>query len=185
MNGLCECGCGKKTTVSNRTRVSKGHIKGQPMRFILGHVNQGKSETLIKRLNKSRALTGREPIMSPYVPDTIVTFIKDKGRWSASTRTKKGLHARIVWEHFKGAVPAGYRVHHKDGRISNLRDDRIDNLMLLTNEWNLEFMPCFAKYFGIPEREVTDAYLIAERLPYQERFNAVRRILLRSLVRTI
>jgi hypothetical protein len=115
-------------------------------------------------------------------PGVLITFDKDKKRWRATGRR---LHARAVWEYVNGAVPSGYRVHHKDGRCSRLHDDRIDNLMLLTDEWNLDFMPGFAKYFGIPEREVTDAYLCVERLPYQERFNAVRQILLQSLAREI
>ena len=182
MIGLCECGCGQETTISNRTRPSKGHVKGQPMRFILGHVNQGKKESLYTRMNKSKASTGRDPIFSPYVPGVLITFDKDKKRWRATGRR---LHARAVWEYVNGSVPSGYRVHHKDGRCSTLHDDRIDNLMLLTDEWNLDFMPGFAKYFGIPEREVTDAYLCVERLPYQERFNAVRQILLQLLGREI
>ena len=66
--GLCECGCGAKTTISNRTRESKGHVKGQPMRFIIGHVHRGKKPALERRIKTSRTLTGREPVLSPYVP---------------------------------------------------------------------------------------------------------------------
>lgn len=34
---LCECGCGQPAPIAKETRVKYGHIKGEPMRFILGH----------------------------------------------------------------------------------------------------------------------------------------------------
>lgn len=34
---LCECGCGKETKVAIRNQASKGHVKGEPMRFTIGH----------------------------------------------------------------------------------------------------------------------------------------------------
>lgn len=179
--GLCECGCLRRTTISNRTRANKGHVKGQPMRFVIGHVNQGKTETLETRFKKSRALTGKKPTISPYIPDLLVTFDSVKKRWRASRGRKSVLHARAVWEHFKGEVPKGYRVHHKNGKCDKLQDDSFGNLMLLTNEWNLDYMPSFSKYLGVDAQQVTDAYLVVEKLPYEERFSAVRRILLQQI----
>lgn len=35
--GLCECGCGRSTQVARRDWPEKGHVKGQPLRFLLGH----------------------------------------------------------------------------------------------------------------------------------------------------
>lgn len=35
--GLCQCGCGKTTTIIRKTEKSKGRIAGQPSRFIKGH----------------------------------------------------------------------------------------------------------------------------------------------------
>lgn len=37
MRKLCECGCGRLTNLADRTRPKKGHIKGQPVRFLQGH----------------------------------------------------------------------------------------------------------------------------------------------------
>lgn len=34
---LCECGCGEPAPIATRTRTTKGHIKGQPIRFRVGH----------------------------------------------------------------------------------------------------------------------------------------------------
>jgi hypothetical protein len=39
--GLCECGCGEKTTVSHKIDRSKGWMKGKPYRFKRGHATLG------------------------------------------------------------------------------------------------------------------------------------------------
>lgn len=39
--GFCECGCGEKTNLAPQTCTSKGWVKGEPRRFILGHSNRG------------------------------------------------------------------------------------------------------------------------------------------------
>ncbi len=39
--GLCECGCGEKTTVSHKTDRSKGWVKGKPYRFKRGQATLG------------------------------------------------------------------------------------------------------------------------------------------------
>ena len=42
--GFCLCGCGKKTKVSPKTCTSKGWVKGQPRKYLLGHhVGTGKN----------------------------------------------------------------------------------------------------------------------------------------------
>lgn len=35
--GLCGCGCGRKTALAKQTVRRLGHVKGQPVRFIVGH----------------------------------------------------------------------------------------------------------------------------------------------------
>jgi hypothetical protein len=38
--GLCQCGCGERTTIADRTRPRYGAIKGQPRRFRPGHFSR-------------------------------------------------------------------------------------------------------------------------------------------------
>lgn len=35
--GYCHCGCGQKTSLATRTKPRLGHIKGEPVAYILGH----------------------------------------------------------------------------------------------------------------------------------------------------
>jgi len=35
--GHCQCGCGAKTSIAPRNKANRGHIKGRPVRFLVGH----------------------------------------------------------------------------------------------------------------------------------------------------
>jgi hypothetical protein len=87
----------------------------------------------------------------------------------------------VVWEFHNGPAPDGYHVHHKNGDPTDYHNDCIENLMLLTQEWNLDYMPKLARGLGVPESEVTRAYLRAAHLPYAERFASVCLILLADI----
>ena len=36
-DGLCQCGCGQKTSIAQRRNTKFGHVKGEPVRFLYGH----------------------------------------------------------------------------------------------------------------------------------------------------
>lgn len=42
--GLCECGCGRKTTIATSNHKRYGYIKGKPKRFIIGHGRRWRGE---------------------------------------------------------------------------------------------------------------------------------------------
>lgn len=44
--GFCHCGCGGKTKLAFQTIRKFGHVKGQPLRFILGHGNKKRKPPL-------------------------------------------------------------------------------------------------------------------------------------------
>lgn len=35
--GFCQCGCGQRTKVARYSRADRGHVKGEPLRFVVGH----------------------------------------------------------------------------------------------------------------------------------------------------
>jgi len=39
-SGKCQCGCGRPTRIAPRTITEKGHLKGEPIRHIVGHINR-------------------------------------------------------------------------------------------------------------------------------------------------
>ncbi len=39
---LCECGCGQPTPIAKVSAARRGHVKGQPTRFIQGHTSRRK-----------------------------------------------------------------------------------------------------------------------------------------------
>lgn len=45
---LCECGCGQLTLIATRTRRERGQVRGQPLRYLLGH-NSHEPPPLIER----------------------------------------------------------------------------------------------------------------------------------------
>lgn len=40
MTGLCECGCGERTRLATQSNTKLGHVKGEPVRFVLGHARR-------------------------------------------------------------------------------------------------------------------------------------------------
>lgn len=58
----CECGCGKLTKIATKTDARRGHMKGKPQRFLLGHRTpvahedhhcwKGGKEASVKRLRQ-------------------------------------------------------------------------------------------------------------------------------------
>jgi hypothetical protein len=43
-HGMCECGCGERAPVAQRTNARLGHIRGQPLRFVSGHNSRGSTD---------------------------------------------------------------------------------------------------------------------------------------------
>lgn len=153
----CQCGCGTEIKP-----LPSGHIR----QYIKGHHLKGKSLDLAYRIERTKKRWGREPTFSPYLKETFISHDKNMKRWTACVKEKRKwrmvMHANAVYKGHFGEIPKGHSVHHKDGKHSQIIDDRPENLMLLPNEWNLRFFPVLAKGFGVPERVVTQKYIEAK-----------------------
>lgn len=53
---LCECGCGQLAPIAKRSDPRKGHIRGQPVRFVRGHIFKKDSGPLHRRWNGGKRL---------------------------------------------------------------------------------------------------------------------------------
>lgn len=108
---LCECGCGEATSIAKQTRLDKGHVKGQPLRFIVGHASR---------------LQGRTPLRERFWAKVAVADGAPHECWEwLAYRNKKGhgkignghsdvvLAHRVSYELNIGPIPAGHDVHHR------------------------------------------------------------------------
>lgn len=165
IDGLCFCGCGEKTKVATYTDVDAGVIAGYPQKYVIGHNHRGSINSV--ESNKKRSVTlkatyrkNNDVIISPFIPDLVVRM--RNGRWycaNPKNPNSSTTHAKAVYEYVTGeTIPKQMRVHHKNGDPTSLEDDHIDNLMLVSNQWNFNCFPLLAKGFGVEESVVTDAY---------------------------
>ncbi len=164
---LCECGCGRPAPIATRNWHSKGIKKGQSLRFVCGHHRRGKPQSKEEKIKRVRKWGRTNVTISPYLPGNIVIrYAVPQKRWycCGGSRRNGGRsskpHARAVYEHFIGAIPKGWEVHHKSGSANNIEDDKPENLMAIPKLWNWRLLPFISHYFGVPESIVTESYIV-------------------------
>jgi len=115
--GLCECGCLQLAPIAKKTDKRRGHIKGEPIRFIHGHHNkmQPKGSKSISWNGGTRRMEdGRIRIYKP----------------EHSRADKKGyvLRSVLVAEKATGkSIPRTAIVHHVN---EDPTDDKNENLVI-------------------------------------------------------
>lgn len=117
--GLCQCGCGRRTTIATKTATARGAVKGQPNRYLKGHIHK----------------------RSPHD-----YLIEDRGHdtpcwvWAGATT---GRNARTVYGQMwhEGAMRKSHRVYYErtNGPIPNsLQLDHLCRVTLCVNPDHLE-----------------------------------------------
>lgn len=104
---LCECGCGRFTTLATQTNTAKGRIKGKPNRFCPGHPgsNRTKEEGFWSHARKDPA---NEDACWQWIGDT------HPGGYGQFMHKRKLIYGhRASYEIHYGPIPKGMQVCHK------------------------------------------------------------------------
>lgn len=93
--GVCECGCGKKTSLVKKTRATRGYVEGKYCRFLNGHNRRYKS------------------------PLSMFEIDNKSGCWNWRGHLSKGygyfgprVAHRVVYEKVIGKIPDGLQIDH-------------------------------------------------------------------------
>ena len=114
--GLCQCGCGKPTSVATRTYRRWGHVPGQPVRFVRGH-------SLANPFNISSRFW-------PRVQKTencwIWTGAKIGDGYGILMINGRRIQAhRVAWALEYGPVPSGISILHRCDNPPCVRPDHL------------------------------------------------------------
>jgi hypothetical protein len=99
LSGLCECGCGERTTIALRNCASKGWIKGRPLRFVLGHARRSSSIEYVV-----------DPLSGCWVWQKAIRADGYGQAYDATNRAQ--LAHRLLYERHRGEIPEGLTLDH-------------------------------------------------------------------------
>ena len=123
-SGLCECGCGQRTTIARMTNRRRRHFRGYPTPFIRGHRIQPLAE-------QHWNFTGRRVNRRGYV----YAYAPDHPNACGGALAGYVLEHRLVMEQQLGRLLRDDEdVHHINGVK---HDNRPENLIALTHAQHL------------------------------------------------
>jgi hypothetical protein len=109
--GFCECGCGERTKIARHTYRERGHIKGQPVRFIKGHWRKpGPLYIVSEETGCWEWQRARDPL--------------GYGRLRANGGTV--LAHRFVYEEQRGPIPENLSLDHLSRNPSCVNPDHLE-----------------------------------------------------------
>lgn len=115
--GYCHCGCGALTQIAAKTDRTRGIVKGQPRRFLLGHATRTRVGSDAYRWKGGRRITSYGYVEVRLPPD-----------WPSDRSRRYILEHRLMMERQVGRTLFRHEsVHHKNGVRT---DNRIGNLEL-------------------------------------------------------
>jgi hypothetical protein len=109
--GYCHCGCGEKTPLAAKTSTRRGHVRGEPLRFVHGHNGRAQRRSPEERFWKK---VGRAD------PDQCWEWLGTRndrgyGRFAIPSPTggmRQVRAYRFAYELLVGAIPEGLEIDH-------------------------------------------------------------------------
>lgn len=101
---LCQCGCGQPAPIAPRNNPKKGHVKGQPMRFIRGHNGRA---PLAPRFWAKVDRSGGPDACWPFRG-----YIESNGYGRLSVNDRQEWAHRVAYELTYGPLPPKHKACH-------------------------------------------------------------------------
>lgn len=126
--GFCHCGCGQKTRLAHQSHTKMGWIKGQPIRFIVGHTFKGRRDLSVSPpFYLDGELTVRVPVTRGKfaLVDVFNAHLVEGIYWQYTGGYAKndvlGKMHRLILKCESGLDPEHKNGNGLDNRLSNLR----------------------------------------------------------------
>lgn len=140
--GLCECGCGQRTPISKKTRGERGIVKGQPVRFIRGHMLKDARRGIPMPARAREALRAANaglvgPRHAAWRGGRKTTAAGYVEVWVGPDHPMANAHGRVLEHRLVMARALGRLltarevVHHRNG---NTNDNRFEKLTLFESQ---------------------------------------------------
>jgi hypothetical protein len=102
-SGLCQCGCGQLAPISEKTNRRSGWVKGQPKRFIKGHMPVS---------DKAECVVVDRGFRTPCWEWQKATMEGGYGQaWDRAQKRLRPAHC-VVYERVHGPIPEGMELDH-------------------------------------------------------------------------
>lgn len=144
--GECHCRCGRKTKIASVTYRKLGHIKGRPIRYIVGHAATGKKfvnrkrpdgtpeiERFWSKVNKDGPIPQHKPELGPCWIWRGCGHAKRYGQFSRTGTREKIYAHRYSYELHFGPIPDGLIIDHLCRNHSCVHPDHLEAVTMLEN----------------------------------------------------
>lgn len=109
--GLCQCGCGQPTRPSQRNNARLGYVKGQPMRFVVGH--RDVIGRIPKPIEDFYEVVDHGHDTPCWIWSGALHGSNERYRYGCIRRGKRLYPAhRFIYEQLRGPIPAGLVLDH-------------------------------------------------------------------------
>lgn len=105
--GYCQCGCGQKTSIARESNKKRGHVKGEPVRYLTGHYAKRSYEKMIAEFWANVAITADDNQCWLWTG-----YCMPNGYGSKSWGNKDEYAHRVSWIIANGDIPRGMEICH-------------------------------------------------------------------------